>query len=222
MKRILWLIFLFLPALCYGAAGDVASIAGKAVTAVSTVDGKAGTAIASMAGKNYSDGDAGGYTNTGCYGHGGTTDCNYTTATGATNSLTADATRVSTWTASANGQVNRVKIYKTDCPADGTLIAVYYNGTELRGTASVTCANDNDEWIWSDVFSAYSARSLVFSSSDTVVFGFSFDYATTQFAFGRTAETTTPNYYGQAAYSPDPLSATTGNYYLGVILEYKY
>lgn len=57
MRKYLWLLII-IPTLCYGASGDVASIGGKAVTAVSSVMGKAGTAILTMAGKPYSDGDS--------------------------------------------------------------------------------------------------------------------------------------------------------------------
>ena len=57
MKKLIFL-FLLIPILCYGAAGDVASIGGKAVTAVASIDGKAGTAILTYMGKPYSDGDS--------------------------------------------------------------------------------------------------------------------------------------------------------------------
>lgn len=43
----------------YGAAGDVASIGGKAITAIASVDGKANAEIASFLGKPVSDGDVG-------------------------------------------------------------------------------------------------------------------------------------------------------------------
>jgi hypothetical protein len=56
MKKFL-LLFLLIPSLVYGAAGDVASIDGKAITAVATVAGKANAAILTIAGKPVSDGD---------------------------------------------------------------------------------------------------------------------------------------------------------------------
>jgi len=57
MIKYLWL-FCLIPTLLYGAAGDVASVSGKAVTAISTVSGVAGASIATLCGKSYSDGDA--------------------------------------------------------------------------------------------------------------------------------------------------------------------
>lgn len=50
----------------YGAAGDVASIDGKAITAVATVAGKANAAILTIAGKPCSDGDTAGPVYTDC------------------------------------------------------------------------------------------------------------------------------------------------------------
>jgi len=57
--RYLLLIILMIPTLLYGATGDIASVAGKAVTAISTINGVAGTAIDNICGKNYADGDGG-------------------------------------------------------------------------------------------------------------------------------------------------------------------
>ena len=57
MKKFL-LLLLLIPSLAYGAAGDVANINGKAITAVATVAGKANAAILTIAGKPCSDGDA--------------------------------------------------------------------------------------------------------------------------------------------------------------------
>lgn len=57
MIKYLWL-FCLIPTLLYGAAGDVASVSGKAVTAISTISGVAGASIATLCGKSYSDGDA--------------------------------------------------------------------------------------------------------------------------------------------------------------------
>lgn len=61
-KRFIGLLILVLCAFvqfAYGAAGDVASIGGKAITAIASVDGKATAGIASFLGKSVSDGDAG-------------------------------------------------------------------------------------------------------------------------------------------------------------------
>lgn len=57
MKRFL-LLLLLIPSLVYGAAGDVASVNGKAITAVASVAGKANAAILTIGGKPCSDGDA--------------------------------------------------------------------------------------------------------------------------------------------------------------------
>jgi hypothetical protein len=57
MKKFL-LLLLLIPSLVYGAAGDVANINGKAITAVSTIAGKANADILTIAGKPCSDGDA--------------------------------------------------------------------------------------------------------------------------------------------------------------------
>ena len=56
MKRLL-LLLLLIP-FVLGAAGDVASINGKAITAVATVSGKANAAILTIGGKPCADGDS--------------------------------------------------------------------------------------------------------------------------------------------------------------------
>ncbi|MFA5322822.1 MAG: hypothetical protein WC373_09130 [Smithella sp.] len=56
MKKLILLILL-IPSLVYGAAGDVASIGGKAITAIASIDGKTNAVIASFNGKPVSDGD---------------------------------------------------------------------------------------------------------------------------------------------------------------------
>lgn len=76
-KGFIALLILVLCALvqfAYGAAGDVASIGGKAITAIASVDGKANAGIASFCGKPVSDGDSTsgsiGSSATGTYGGG--------------------------------------------------------------------------------------------------------------------------------------------------------
>ena len=58
MKKLLFLLLL-IPSLAYGAAGDVASINGKAITAVSSVAGISNAAILTIGGKPCADGDTG-------------------------------------------------------------------------------------------------------------------------------------------------------------------
>lgn len=150
------------------------------------------------------------------------TDCDYSTAANPGGMMGADITRLRNWTASVNGTVSRVKVFCADsaCPTDGTITVVYYNGNELRGTATFTCSRNS--WVWSGDFAAYSGRSLTFSSSDTVRFGVSFDYASSSFTVGRTSDAVTPNQHSQSAYLPDPVSTASANYDVSFILEYDY
>jgi hypothetical protein len=59
-KRLIGLLILLLSALvqsAYGAAGDVATVNGKAVANISTINGVAGASIATICGTPYTDGD---------------------------------------------------------------------------------------------------------------------------------------------------------------------
>jgi hypothetical protein len=146
------------------------------------------------------------------------TACDYSTAPASGASTTADGTKIRRETG-LTGTAHRLRFYALQCPGNGTIIAVYYVGTELRGTASITCTGA-PAWLWSADFTSYSARSLSFSSGDNIRFGVSYDYGTQEFIPGRTVDAVTPNYYWGSTYSPDPDDTTTANYDLAVILEY--
>lgn len=103
--RKLILLLLLIHSLCYGAAGDVASIGGKAVTAIASVDGKAGTGIAYYCGKPYSDGDG--------------AACAETTDAGLIHGQDAEGTGTpSGWTDTAAG--GTVNWDSTSTPLDGS------------------------------------------------------------------------------------------------------
>lgn len=149
------------------------------------------------------------------------TNCDYTTAPEGQASIAADATRARIWTASVNGTVSRVKVYFISCGTGNTFTIGYWNGTELRGTATITCSAN--AWVWSGDFAAYSGRSLSFSSSDSIYFGVSVDYGSGTTGIGRDNETTNYSYYSEAAYLPDPHSLTSNaNYEMALILEYDH
>lgn len=163
-----------------------------------------------------------GGTTTSCVGYlTDQTDCDYSTAISTNTLHLGDTTRLRTWSATVSGTASRVKIFFPDmaCPTDGTIQVVYYNGTQLRGTGSITCSRN--AWVWGTL-SAYSERSLAFSSSDTIYYGYSFDYGTTALYGARAVDSTNPNQHYQAAYEPDPITISTANYQVGAIFEYTH
>lgn len=166
----------------------------------------------------------GGEPETACWGYpDGGTNCAYDTAAPFSSELTSTSSRTMKWTASVSGTVSRIRFYKTACPSNGNLTFTYYNGLQLRGTATATCPDDTDVWLWSDSFSSYSGRSLDFSATDTIYFGFSFEYSSDAFTFGRMADAVTPNYYSDSVYLADPWTdEISSDYETALILEYTY
>ena len=55
--RYLWLILILIPTWLYS-AGEVATVGGKADSAIASIMGKAGTGIGTLCGKTYNDGDS--------------------------------------------------------------------------------------------------------------------------------------------------------------------
>jgi Tfp pilus assembly protein PilX len=112
-KAFIGLLILTLCALvqsAYGAAGDVANINGKAITAVASVSGKANAGILTIAGKPCSDGDTG-------------------TCTGATNQLESFV---------ANGEANFASA-STNLWRASEIVYAGTTGTACKLVANLNC-----------------------------------------------------------------------------------
>lgn len=102
-KRFLALLILVLCAqVAYGAAGDVASVNWKAITAAASVGGKANTAILTIGGKPCSDGD------------GGTDTVGYNAIGGSSYGQAAGSIRCyAKFTAAHTGNITSVEMYSS-------------------------------------------------------------------------------------------------------------
>lgn len=109
----LWLLFL-IPSICFG-AGEVATVAGKADSAIASIMGIAGGSINTFAGKTYNDSD------------GGYLGVNSTTADSFTAHLAVgnDVAFCRAWTATAAGTLGKAYIRHYGTDTDNAYVWVY-------------------------------------------------------------------------------------------------